>query len=32
MTVISEMVSLKLLYSSAVDDELVDAWISIRGI
>jgi hypothetical protein len=32
ITLISEMVSLKLLYSSAADDELVDAWLSIRGL
>jgi hypothetical protein len=25
-------VSLKLLCSSAVDDELVDAWLSVRGL
>jgi hypothetical protein len=32
MTLISEMVSLKLLCSSAVDDELINAWLSIRGL
>jgi hypothetical protein len=32
MTLISEMVSLKLLFSSAVDDELIDAWLSVRGL
>jgi hypothetical protein len=32
MTLISEMVSHKLLYSSAADDELIDAWLSIRGL
>jgi hypothetical protein len=26
------MVSLKLLCSSAADDELVDAWLSVRGL
>jgi hypothetical protein len=26
------MVSLKLLCSSAVDDELIDAWLSVRGL
>jgi hypothetical protein len=31
MTLISEMVSLKLLCSSA-EDELIDAWLSIRGL
>jgi hypothetical protein len=30
MTLISEMVSLKLLCSSAVD-KLIDAWLSVRG-
>jgi hypothetical protein len=25
-------VSLKLLCSSAVDDELVDAWLSVKGL
>jgi hypothetical protein len=32
MTLISEMVSLKLLYFSALDDELVDVWLSVRGL
>jgi hypothetical protein len=32
MTLVSEMVSLKLLCSSAADDELISAWLSIRGI
>jgi hypothetical protein len=32
MTLISEMVSLKLLFSSAADDELVDPWLSVRGL
>jgi hypothetical protein len=32
MTLISEMVSLKLLYSSAADDELIDVWLSVRGL
>jgi hypothetical protein len=32
MTLIFEMVSLKLLVSSAADDELVDAWLSVRGL
>jgi hypothetical protein len=32
MTLISEMVSLKLLGSLAADDELIDAWISARGL
>jgi hypothetical protein len=32
MTLISEMVSLKLLGSSAADDELVYAWLSVRGL
>jgi hypothetical protein len=31
MILISEMVSLMLLCSSAADDELVDAWLSVRG-
>jgi hypothetical protein len=26
------MVSLKLLCSSAADDELIDAWLSVRGL
>jgi hypothetical protein len=26
------MVSLKLLCSSAVDDELIDVWLSVRGL
>jgi hypothetical protein len=32
MTLISEMVSLKLLCSSAADDELIYAWLSVRGL
>jgi hypothetical protein len=32
MILLSEMVSLKLLFSSAVDDELIDAWLSVRGL
>jgi hypothetical protein len=32
MTLISEMVSLKLLYSSTADDEVIDAWLSVRGL
>jgi hypothetical protein len=32
MTLISEMVTLKLLYSSAADDELIDVWLSVRGL
>jgi hypothetical protein len=32
MNLISEMVSLKLLCSSAEDDELIDAWLSVRGL
>jgi hypothetical protein len=32
MTLISEMVSLKLLYSSAADYELIHAWLSVRGL
>jgi hypothetical protein len=32
MTLISEMVSLKPLCSSAADDELTDAWLSVRGL
>jgi hypothetical protein len=32
MTLISEMVSLKLLCSSAVDDELIEVWLSVRGL
>jgi hypothetical protein len=32
MTLIFEMVSLKILCSSAVDDELVDASLSVRGL
>jgi hypothetical protein len=32
MTLISEMVSLKLLCSSAADDKLIDAWLSVRGL
>jgi hypothetical protein len=32
MTLISEMVSLKLLSSSAADDELDDAWLPVRGL
>jgi hypothetical protein len=32
MTLISEMVSLKLLCSSAADVELIDAWLSVRGL
>jgi hypothetical protein len=26
------MVSLKLLCSSAADDELIDVWLSVRGL
>jgi hypothetical protein len=32
MTLINEMVSLKILCSSAADDELIDAWLSVRGL
>jgi hypothetical protein len=32
MTLISEMVSLKLLCSSVADDELIDVWLSVRGL
>jgi hypothetical protein len=32
MTLISEMVFLKLLCSSAADDELIDVWLSVRGL
>jgi hypothetical protein len=32
MTLISEMVSLKLLCSSAADEELIAAWLSVRGL
>jgi hypothetical protein len=32
MTLISEMVSLKLLCFSATDDELIDAWLLVRGL
>jgi hypothetical protein len=32
MTLLSEMVSLKLLCSLAVDDELIDAWLSVKGL
>jgi hypothetical protein len=32
MTLLTEMVSLKLLYSSAADDELIPPWLSIRGL
>jgi hypothetical protein len=32
MTLISEMVSLKLLGSSAANDKLDDAWLSVRGL
>jgi hypothetical protein len=31
-TLISEMVSLKLLCFSAADDELINAWLSARGL
>jgi hypothetical protein len=31
-TLLSEMVSLKLLCSSAADDELIDAWLLVRGL
>jgi hypothetical protein len=31
MTLIPEMVSLKLLYSAA-DDEMIDQWLSVRGL
>jgi hypothetical protein len=32
MTLISEMVSLKLLYSSAADDKRFDAWLLASGL
>jgi hypothetical protein len=32
MTLISEMVSLKLLCTSAADDELIPAWLSVKGL
>jgi hypothetical protein len=32
MTLISKMVSLKLLFSLAADDELISAWLSVRGL
>jgi hypothetical protein len=32
MTLIFEMVSLKLLCSSAANDELIDAWLSTTGL
>jgi hypothetical protein len=32
MTLISEMVSLKLLCSSAADYEFIDSWLSVRGL
>jgi hypothetical protein len=32
MTLISEMVFLKILCSSAADDELIDVWLSVRGL
>jgi hypothetical protein len=32
MTLISKMVSLKLLFSSAADDEFIDSWLSVRGL
>jgi hypothetical protein len=32
MTLIFEMVTLRLLYSSAADDELIDVWLSVRGL
>jgi hypothetical protein len=32
MTLILEMVSLKLLCSSVADDELIDAWLSTPGL
>jgi hypothetical protein len=32
MTLISEMVSLKLLYSSAADYDFGSAWLSVRGL
>jgi hypothetical protein len=32
MTLISKMVSLKLLFSLAVEDELIDSWLSVRGL
>jgi hypothetical protein len=32
MTLISEMVSIKLLCSSAADDEFIDVWLSVRGL
>jgi hypothetical protein len=32
MTLISEMVSLKVLCSSAADYKFIDAWLSVRGL
>jgi hypothetical protein len=32
MALISEMVSLMLLCSLAVDDKFIDAWLSVRGL
>jgi hypothetical protein len=32
MTLLSEMVSLELLRSSAADDELIDVWLLVRGL
>jgi hypothetical protein len=32
MTLVSEMLSLKLLCSSTADDELVDVRLSVRGL
>jgi hypothetical protein len=32
MTLISEMVSLKLICSSAADYELIDVWLSVSGL
>jgi hypothetical protein len=32
MTLLSEMVSLKLFCSSTLDDEWIDAWLSVRGL
>jgi hypothetical protein len=32
MTLISEVVSLKLLCSSAADDESIPPWLSVRGL
>jgi hypothetical protein len=32
MTLLCEMVSLRLLCSSAADDERIDVWLSVRGL